>query len=187
MAGGEGDDRGWDVWMASPTQWTWVWVALGSWWWTGRPGMLRSLGSQRVRHDWVTEWNEWNHLFSICYKTSQWLDFRPKCSIINHHHIVPLSWNNFNTELLEAFSDIPPAFDSLIWSVLWGKLVCVHCKYQSYCFHTFCTIIVMLHQDGSQGSVDRSDFHFKRHKTGLYHLIPLLFSWFLCKLIQLLD
>ena len=61
-AGGEGDDRGWDGWMASPTQWTWVWVDSGSWWWTGRPGMLRFMGSQRVGHDWVTElnWNIWH-------------------------------------------------------------------------------------------------------------------------------
>ena len=54
-AGGEGDDSGWDGWMASPTQWTWVWVSFGSWWWTGKPGMLQTMGSQRVRHDWATE------------------------------------------------------------------------------------------------------------------------------------
>ena len=48
---------GWDGWMASPTQWTWVWVYSSSWWWTGRPGVLRFMGSQRVRHDWVTELN----------------------------------------------------------------------------------------------------------------------------------
>ena len=59
-AGGEGDDRGWDGWMASLTQWTWVWVNSGSWWWTGRPGVLRSMGSQRVRQDWVTELNWMN-------------------------------------------------------------------------------------------------------------------------------
>ena len=53
--GGEGDDRGWDGWMASLTQWTWVWVNSGSWWWTGRPGMLWFMGSQRVWHNWVTE------------------------------------------------------------------------------------------------------------------------------------
>ena len=47
----EGDDRGWDNWMASPTQWTWVWVNSGSWRWTGRPGLLQSMGSQRVGHD----------------------------------------------------------------------------------------------------------------------------------------
>ena len=59
-AGREGDDRGFDGWMATPTQWTWVWVNSGSWWWTGRPGMLRFMGSQRVRHDWATElkWTE---------------------------------------------------------------------------------------------------------------------------------
>ena len=56
-AGGEGDDRGWDDWMASPTQWAWVWVNSRSWWWTGRPGVLRLMGSQRVGHDWATELN----------------------------------------------------------------------------------------------------------------------------------
>ena len=56
-AGEEGDDRGWDGWMASPTQWTWIWVNSKSWWWTGRPGVLQFMGSQRVRHDWVTELN----------------------------------------------------------------------------------------------------------------------------------
>ena len=55
--GGEGDDRGWGGWMASPTQWMWVWVNSGSWWWTGRPGVLQSMGLQRVRHDWATELN----------------------------------------------------------------------------------------------------------------------------------
>ena len=55
--GGQGDDRGWDVWMASPTQWTWVWVSSWSWWWTGKPGVLQSMGSQIVRHEWATELN----------------------------------------------------------------------------------------------------------------------------------
>ena len=54
-AGGEGDDRGWDVWMASLTRWTWVSVNSGSWWWTGRPGMLRFMWSQRVGHNWATD------------------------------------------------------------------------------------------------------------------------------------
>ena len=53
--GGEGDDRGWDGWMASPTQRTWVQINSGSWCWTGRPGVLQSMGSQRVGHDWATE------------------------------------------------------------------------------------------------------------------------------------
>ena len=56
-AGGEGDDRGWDSWMASLTWWTWIWVNSGSWWWTGRPGVLQFMRSQRVRHDWAAELN----------------------------------------------------------------------------------------------------------------------------------
>ena len=54
---GEGDDRGWDGWMASLTQWMWVSVNSRSWWWTGRPGVLRFMGSQRIGFDWVTELN----------------------------------------------------------------------------------------------------------------------------------
>ena len=60
-AGREGD-RGWNGWMASPTQWTWVWVTSGSWWWTGSPDVLRFMGLQRVGHNWVTELN-WTEEF----------------------------------------------------------------------------------------------------------------------------
>ena len=56
-AGVEGDGRGWHGWPASPTLWTSVWVGFGSWGWTGKPGMLQSMGSQRVGHDWVNELN----------------------------------------------------------------------------------------------------------------------------------
>ena len=70
MAGGEGDDRGWDGWMASPTRWTWVWASSGSWWWTGKPGVLQSMGSQRVGHDWVTELN-WTGRENIGHWPSQ--------------------------------------------------------------------------------------------------------------------
>ena len=59
-AGGEGDERGWAGWMASPTWCTWVCTSSRSWWWTGKPGVLQSMGLQRVRHDWVTELN-WLH------------------------------------------------------------------------------------------------------------------------------
>ena len=65
-AGGIGDDRGWDGWMASLTRWAWVWADSGSLWWTGRPGMLQFMGSQRVRHDWVTELNwDWYNLLIL--------------------------------------------------------------------------------------------------------------------------
>ena len=65
QAGGEGEDTGWDGWMASPTQWTWVLVSSRSWWWTGKPGMLQSMGLQRVGHDW-TELN-----WKMCSTTNQ--------------------------------------------------------------------------------------------------------------------
>ena len=52
--------------MASPTRWTWVWVSSGSWWWTGRPGVLQSMGSQRVRHNWATELS-WTPLSQMDY------------------------------------------------------------------------------------------------------------------------
>ena len=71
-AWGEGDERGWDGWMASPTRWTWVWVNSGSWWWIGRPGVLQFMGSQRFRHNWATElnWTDLNYwcnlLINIC-------------------------------------------------------------------------------------------------------------------------
>ena len=67
MKAGEGDDRGWDGWMASPTWWTWVWASSGNWWWTGKPGVLQSMGLQRTGHDWMIElnwearWNQYKH------------------------------------------------------------------------------------------------------------------------------
>ena len=66
--GGEGDDRGRDGQMASLTQWTWVWANSGSWWWTEKAGMLQSMVSQRVRYNWVTEFN-WTELSIICLDT----------------------------------------------------------------------------------------------------------------------
>ena len=66
-AGGEGDDRGWDGWVVSPTQWTWVCLNSRSWWWTGRPGVLWSMRSQSIRHDWATELKESN-----CQRKNTW-------------------------------------------------------------------------------------------------------------------
>ena len=56
-AGGEGVNRRWVGWLASPTRWTWIWASSGSWWWTGRPGVLQSMGLQRVGQDWATKLN----------------------------------------------------------------------------------------------------------------------------------
>ena len=79
-AGRKGDDRGWDGWMASLTRWTWVWVNSGSWWWTGRPGVLKFMGSQRVGHDWATELNcgssNWSKGFLYQYRQHQHHEYR---------------------------------------------------------------------------------------------------------------
>ena len=79
-AGGEGDDRGWDGWIASPTQWTCIWVNSGSWWWTGRPGVLRFMWLQRVGHDWATEPN-WAYQVNCFSKFSKYFTIR--CNIIS--------------------------------------------------------------------------------------------------------
>ena len=74
-AGGEGDDRGWDGWMASLTQWTRVWVNSKSWWWTGRPCVLQSMGLQRVGHNWATElnWVSWPEELHVHYQATLFL------------------------------------------------------------------------------------------------------------------
>ena len=69
--GTRGDNRGWDGWMASPTQWTWVWANSRRRWRTGKPGVLKSMGLQRFRHDWATE-KQQRHLIyvpiNVCLK-----------------------------------------------------------------------------------------------------------------------
>ena len=92
-AGGEEDDRGWDGWMASLTWWTWVWVTSGSYWWTGRPGVLQSLRSQRVGYTWATELN-----FSIWDLSSLTRDWtHAPC-------IGTWSFNHWTTREVPAFS-----------------------------------------------------------------------------------
>ena len=71
-AGGEGDDRGWDGWMASPTQWTWIWASSRRWWRTGRPGMLQSMGSQRVGHNLAAEQKPFIYLATSGLSCRMW-------------------------------------------------------------------------------------------------------------------
>ena len=85
-AGGEGDDKGWDGWMASPTQWIWVWVNSGSWWWTGRPGMPQFMGSQRIGHDWVN----WTDMYIFVY-----------INCIHFIHNVHVHYNYFSSNVAE--------------------------------------------------------------------------------------
>ena len=94
------DDRGWDGWMASLTQWTWVWASSGRWWWTGRPGMLQSMGLQRVRHYWAPE--QQNNTFKMVVN---WINAESNskssstrllvfcCLILHIIHQVILIWN----------------------------------------------------------------------------------------------
>ena len=74
--GGRRGERGWDDWMASPTQWTWVWSSSGRWWRTGKPGMPQSMGSQRGGHDWATE------QLQFVKDTAQWQDVSKPLGII---------------------------------------------------------------------------------------------------------
>ena len=75
-AEGEGDDRGWDGWMASPTRWTWVWASSGSWWRSGRPGVLQSMGSQTAGHDSnCTEMN-WTESWLTYLLLCRWIDLK---------------------------------------------------------------------------------------------------------------
>ena len=72
-AGGEGDKRGWGGWTASLTQWRWVWVNSRSWWWTGRPGVLQTMGSQRIGHNWVTEQQQWVNMLMWFIDSCSWI------------------------------------------------------------------------------------------------------------------
>ena len=89
-AGGEGDDRRWDGWMASPTRWTWVWVNSGSWWWTGRPGVLQFMGSQRVGHNWATELN-W--IYDKAGKNVQWRKASLFSALVKTGQLPAKEWN----------------------------------------------------------------------------------------------
>ena len=94
--GGEGNDRGWDGWMPSLTRWTWVWVSSGSWWWTGKPGVRWSMGSQRVGHKWETELN-WYRFLNYSLNTSR--SFLPQSFALAS----PSAWNS------------PPSGPCLVW------------------------------------------------------------------------
>ena len=90
-AGGERDDRGWDGWMASPVQWTWVWTDSRRWWRTGKPHVLQSVGSQRVRCDWSDwftatmndKWSEWGEVARACPTLCDPVDCSPPGSSIH--------------------------------------------------------------------------------------------------------
>jgi len=94
-AEGEGDDRGWDGWMASLTRWTWVWVNSGSLWWTGRPGVLRFMG---VAKSWtrLSDWTELNWIFSVSGYQSPFISDSEKKQGRN--------WGKYSTFVIEFLS-----------------------------------------------------------------------------------
>ena len=92
-AGGEGDDRGWNGWMPSPTGWTWVWPSSRRWWWTGKPGMLQSKGSQRLGHNWVTELHQAS-LSMPCFQ---------QCLLMSLCHVLVNSHNTENFFIITFF------------------------------------------------------------------------------------
>ena len=130
--GGEGENRGWDGWMTSLIQWTWVWVNSGSWWWTGRTGVLHPMGSKRVRHDWATELTEAGNSGSIpgsgrspgegngnplqysCLGNS--MDRRSWWTTV---HGVTKSWTRLKK--LSTHTQLPDSFDifRVTWQVAW--------------------------------------------------------------------
>ena len=123
-AGGEGDDRGWDGWMASLTQWTWVWVNSRSWWWTGKPSVLQSTGSQRITHYWGTElnWTEGKQ-----YRITQRLLNKTQCEVENQGKVTRRNQERKRgtgmcpIKTQTYWSDVVLTFVSLTWeqSVSW--------------------------------------------------------------------
>ena len=114
--GGEGDNRGSDCWMASPTQFAWVWVNSGSWWWTRGPGMLQSMGSQRIRQDWTTEMNR-----------TELLPSSRSSSVLLHY--LPLEWH---LQIWYWYIDISPSSnDFSSWLIQTGishDVLCISVK-----------------------------------------------------------
>ena len=121
-AGGEGDDRGQSGRIVSPTQWTWVWASSGGWWRTGKAGLLQSMGSQRVRHDWATEQQPWwDAVISLTpltpYKTA-FIRSHPFLQISEHCLLKELSLTpQTNLSPMCPFNATP--FSS--WSVFYRK------------------------------------------------------------------
>ena len=132
-AGGEGDDRGWDGWMASLTRWTWVSVNSGSWWWTGSPGVLWFMGSQRVGHDWATDLI-WSMSFVKGRKNFGSTQTKNKRSFNRHSQsgcfILHRHWQKYTTEKLAQNNNISQLIGLIIrnqrkkmlgYSLLWHR------------------------------------------------------------------
>ena len=133
--GGEGDDRGWNGWMASPIRWTWVWVSSGSWWWIGKTGVLQSMGLQRVGHDWATELN-WTEHLHICVFSCQfdghmiYIQYFTPCNVPfgNRYSVVwPPPRSRYRTPPPPQMFPLP--FGAILWSEIPGKHWSIFCPW----------------------------------------------------------
>ena len=145
-AGGEVDDRGWDGWMASPTQWTWVWVNSGSWWWTGRPGVLQFMGLQRVRHNWATDLIWSDNIFIYIYilylltaaihvfaeSDMTWRLNNNKLLFIFHSTIVIIKLSPLWLE--SAFEIVPVSFPHSLYTLIISLLSGLRCSKNIFYF-----------------------------------------------------
>ena len=114
-AGREEVNRGWDGWIASPTGWTWVWVSSRSWWWRGKPGMLQSMGSQRVGHDWATELNWMTHSHMVSRK---WLQEYYESSLLTSLTLRNVFKSYFvYIKLIHCFPDVRTPSSIEVWNI----------------------------------------------------------------------
>ena len=123
-AGGEREDRGWNCWLASLSQWTLVWINSGSWWRTGRPGLLKSMGLQRVEHNWVTELNWMVVLLATSSKRAYAIPnsavSRAPVHVAKHHQPVP-PWDTHMQFCLSLWGPWVLVCTRVVW-VLWASL-----------------------------------------------------------------
>ena len=140
-SGGEGDDRGWDGWMASPPQWSWVWLNSGSWWWTRRPGVLQFMELQRVGHNWETALN--CHTYLI-YPLFLLLSIFPSIRVFSNESALPIRWPKY-----WSFSfNISPSneYPGLIsFRMYWLDLVAVQGTLKSLLQHHSSKAPILLH------------------------------------------
>ena len=126
-AGGEGDDRGWDGWMASLTQWTWIWVDSGSWWWTGRPGVLWFMGSQRVGHDWETELN-----WTLSWGLELNLKYFQRLPVLINNTLLTLTFETIQTSILPKFVYPFSLKKKFFFFRSWAMLYSAHCNFSPH-------------------------------------------------------
>ena len=128
-ARGEEDDRGWDGWMASPTQWTWVWASSRNCWCTGKPDLLQSMGSQRVRHDWGTELS-----ISLFLASAESLAVLPFSSLTLDRYLLSFPFYILNRDVSRTL-----LFSRTNLSFCWSSSL--------FCFINFCLCLLLIYSD----------------------------------------